>query len=458
MCDVLVALADATRNGKVLFGKNSDRPAGECQPLHYSPGGKRRPGSSVQCSYVSIPEADCVLATFGCRPYWCWGYETGLNEAGVVGGNAAVFTRGLRLAGKQEKPGLTGMDLLRFGLERGETAEQGVEVIVHLLEQYGQWGSAVQGQDHSAGAYDNSFLLADRKEAWVLETSGRRWVAERVTSGVRSISNQLSIRSHWAKASKDLLEFARQQGWWSGDESGLDWALVYADHDHYSRQVSHLRWRRSQHLLQVHRGALDAPTMMHILRDHYEDTFLEGPQFHPYLPDFMTLCMHDSPAGFTWGNTATSVVVELDPQKPAPPPFWLAYLPPCTSLYAAYFLGARLPAVITRPGSAGMKVQPPGEAPKDNFSEKSFWWRCHRLLEEVRQRPLERHRELRAVFDPVEKNNLARVQELLARPSPTENQQTRLVEEEVAEMTAALETLEQRWNLQPARVGRGARE
>jgi len=43
--------------------------------------------------------------------------------------------------------------------------------------------------------YHNSFLIADRKEAWVSETAGYYWVAEQVTSGTRSVSNQLSIRN-----------------------------------------------------------------------------------------------------------------------------------------------------------------------------------------------------------------------------------------------------------------------
>lgn len=456
MCDVLVALPDATRSGKVLFGKNSDRPAGECQPLHYSPGGKRAPRSRVQCSYAAVPEANRALATLGCRPYWCWGYETGVNEAGVAGGNAAVFTRSLRLAAREEKPGLTGMDLLRFGLERGESAEQAVDVIAQLLERYGQWGSAVQGQEHAAGAYDNAYLLADSKEAWLLETAGRRWAAERVTRGVRSLSNQLSIREQRAKACSDLPEFAHQNGWWNG-RGQLDFALAYADHEHYSRQVSHLRWRRSQDLLQRHAGSIDIPLMMKFLRDHYEDTFLQGPQFHPYLPDFMTLCMHDSPSGFTWGNTATSVVVELDPERSEPPAFWLAYQPPCTSLYAPYFMGAEIPPTVTRAGTAGMEVHPPREAPRDEFSEDSLWWRIYRLLQEVQRDPRGRHQELRGVFDPVEANNLGRVASPGGEGGADTEEKSRWMEEEVAEMLAAIEALENRWKLQPVAEGKDAR-
>jgi hypothetical protein len=37
-CDTFVVLGDVTQTGEVIFGKNSDRPAGEVQEVVYVPG------------------------------------------------------------------------------------------------------------------------------------------------------------------------------------------------------------------------------------------------------------------------------------------------------------------------------------------------------------------------------------------------------------------------------------
>lgn len=406
MCDVLLAMPDATRNGTMLFGKNSDRPVDDCQVLFRSPGRPARPGRTVQCSYLTVPDPGAARATIGCRPYWCWGYETGVNEASVVGGNAAIFTRELYAPEQPPSLGLTGMDLLRFGLERASSAAGAVTVIGELLARYGQWGSAVPGDDHSKGSYDNSFLLADKDEAWVLETSGRRWVAERINRGVRSISNEPTIRKAWSQASEDLVEYAQHRGWHDGSEA-FDFALAYGAHERYSRQVSHLRLMRSRDLLRRDYGSLDVAAMMRILRDHYEDSFLGAPQFHPLLPDFHTLCMHVSPAGFTWGNTATSAVVEIDPQAEEPPCLWVGYLPPCCSVYAAYGFDQPWPDVVSKPGTAGLTVRPAAQAPADRYADCSLWWRFRELVDLIRQDPSGRRAAVRDAFRPMEEERLA---------------------------------------------------
>ena len=156
-CDTFVSVgADA-----VLLGKNSDRPAFDCQPLRSHPAASHPPDATIQLEYKAIPQAGRTRATLGSSPYWCWGYEMGMNDAGVAIGNEAIFTKELRRlegqhlaagTGAAEPPplGLSGMAVLRLGLERGGSAAEALEVMTALIEEHGQWGSAVPGADHPA--------------------------------------------------------------------------------------------------------------------------------------------------------------------------------------------------------------------------------------------------------------------------------------------------------------------
>lgn len=74
------------------------------------------------------------------------------------------------------------IDVCRLGLERGATARQAMDVIVSLLKIYGQGGRCFENAEHAGVVYCNSFIIADGQEAWVLETAGQHWAAERVDS------------------------------------------------------------------------------------------------------------------------------------------------------------------------------------------------------------------------------------------------------------------------------------
>ena len=74
-----------------------------------------------------------------------------------------------------------------------------LEIITGLLEEHGQGGACAENDP--GFAYHNSFLIADRREAWVLETAAGFWAAERITVGVRNISNALSIHARSTHAS-----------------------------------------------------------------------------------------------------------------------------------------------------------------------------------------------------------------------------------------------------------------
>jgi len=442
MCDILLAMPDVTETGHTIFGKNSDRPAGETQVLYSSCDENRCSDGMIACAYADIPEKGVPLRTLGCRPYWCWGYETGLNECGVAGGNVAVFTRPLKNPG--QVPGLTGMELLRLALERGRTAQAAVEVTADLLETYGQWGSAVLGADHQTGSYDNSFIFADAAGAWKLETAGRNWVAEKITRGTRSISNQLSLRRQWTTASSNLYQDAIHQGWMNPGDP--DFALTYSDHENYARQVSHIRQMRSKELLERDAGKISISGMMKYLSDHYEGTFLQGPQFHEYLPDFLSICMHDSPAGFTWGNTATSVVVAFHQQGTAPT-LWLCYGPPCSGIYMPFWIEAPVPEIVSSAGTAGLKSRQPQSAPADAFSRESLWRRMYRILQKARENPWAYKKQLNDVFNEVQWSILHDVSECPRGSIQDVLLDQQLVAAQVARVVEAVERIEEMWHL-----------
>lgn len=89
-----------------------------------------------------------------------------------------------------------------------------MDVITSLLEKYGQGGPCSEHDD--SHFYHNSFLIADPKEAWVLETSGKLWAAEKIESGYRNISNGLTITTKIDKQSENLPEKAKRMGLWDG--------------------------------------------------------------------------------------------------------------------------------------------------------------------------------------------------------------------------------------------------
>jgi dipeptidase len=144
----------------------------------------------------------------------------GVNEHGVAIGNEAVFTRG----GGYGTTGLTSMDLLRLALERCDSVRSAVDVIITLLEQHGQGGNCGFTKRFF---YNNSFLVADTTEAWVLETVGKQWARKKV-SGTGAISNLLTIGSDWDELSPGAEPFAEQKHLRRGEDR-VDFAASFSD-------------------------------------------------------------------------------------------------------------------------------------------------------------------------------------------------------------------------------------
>lgn len=147
------------------------------------------------------------------KPTWMFGAEMGSNDAGVCIGNEAVWSN--YKSDESLNKRLLGMDLVRLGLERSSSAKDALDVMTSLLEKYGQGGPCSQTDE--TFSYFNSFIIADPKEAFVLETVDRLWAAERITSGHRNISNSYSIGTKIDLMSSNLLDEAKSAGLWDGN-------------------------------------------------------------------------------------------------------------------------------------------------------------------------------------------------------------------------------------------------
>lgn len=260
-CDCFVSLPPGSRDDHVIFGKNSDRPRDEVQEVvHFQPE-CHPPGSVLECTYIQIPQVERTHGVALSKPAWMWGAEMGANDQGVCIGNEAVWTREAVSPGEA----LLGMDLVRLGLERGSSAWDAVSVITGLLEQHGQGGPC--REDPEPFSYHNTFLLVDRSEAWVLETAGRLWVAQKVSEGVKNISNQLTISTEISAEHPELRSVAQAQGWWDG-AGEFDFSRVFSPEKPPARmELAKQRYQGGAELLKQHDGSMTAEVMMSILRN-----------------------------------------------------------------------------------------------------------------------------------------------------------------------------------------------
>lgn len=392
-CDTLVALPPASRDGCTLFAKNSDRPPDECQPLVQFASRKHAPGAEVACQYLTIPQVPRTYGFVAAQPYWLWGAEHGVNECQVAIGNEAVFTRD-----PVPETGLLGMDLVRLGLERGETARQALDVITGLLETYGQGGPALPGTETG---YHNSFLIADPAGAWILETSGRRWAAKQV-HGVGSISNQLTLDDDWEMGAPDLESYATDQGRWAAEQGRLRFAAAYRD-EAVPARISEVRLARSRDLLQRAAGELTEQALISFMRDHGESGSLVPEERDLKDAFFLTLCCHADP----FSTTTASIVARLRSSADGRPDLRACLGSPCTGVFLPVYFDGELPHELSRGGA-----QPDPRSP---------WWRMKALRDDALAGPRERLVQLQVSWAELERKLLDETErlasELVALPN-----------------------------------------
>jgi len=349
VCDTMVAIGETTRGGVTLFAKNSDREPDEVQNVEVVPAGCHGPGSIVRCSRLSIPQVERTYRVLICRPFHMFGAEMGVNEHGVVIGNEALFTRE-----KPAKTGLTGMDLLRLALERSDSARGALATIIDLLETYGQGGNCGYRKPFF---YMNGFLVADAREAYVLETVHSWWAWKKIDS-FWSISNIISLENDFDECSPGLVENAVKKGW-CRNAKDFNFRKCYTGCFITAGAASRARERCSRELLQRgERHPLTTLDFMNILRHHgvRED-------FRPHRHGG-TLCMHAADPFIRRNQTVGSLVASIGESGAGC--YVTGASNPCLSPFFPVFgEGTGMPSEYVS-GEAG-------------YDERSWWWKCERL-------------------------------------------------------------------------------
>ncbi|MGD9605053.1 MAG: hypothetical protein AB7V00_02715 [Bacilli bacterium] len=304
MCDTLFKKTKTT----AFFGKNSDRSANEPNLCLYYPQYERK--INEKGTYISIGNANSIHSLLLIQPSWIWGGEMGINDCGVVIGNEATFTK----SSNKKDEHLLGMDLLRLGLEQSSNAKEAVDTIIHYLDEYGQGGNC--GFDKHF-YYDNSYLITDGENSYILETVVKNWVLKEITDS-GNISNRLTIEKDYIKGSKTYSNFRKQN---------TEPVVTY-----FSQAKT-----RQKTVYESLKQANDLRDIMGILTSHHpkdeKRLFTKG--------SIRSVCMHQSLLG---DHTTSSMIVHFHKHLPT---IWLTGASsPCLSIYKPCFLGINVPPVF----------------------------------------------------------------------------------------------------------------
>lgn len=341
-CDTLVLMGAVTASGKNILAKNSDRPLGEAQPL---------------CFYE---RSEGKYAVLGSRPYWMDGFEMGANEKGLFIGNEAEGSR----MPKETEEGMLGMSMLRTALEKAATAREAIDVIAELLETNGQNANAHPTMDRR---YENTFILCDPEEAWVMETAGREWAAKKVTD-YAAVSNCYQIGTEYELCSPGMENTVKENRWLRPGEK-INFAKAFTmPADRQRNSVP--RMRRMQKLADgiLSDGKITETDLRNIFRDHFEGEINE-PRFGACYGGFTTICMHALTGGIDSSQTAAGMIMSYDDRFPMK--FLWAAGVPCLSVY--------IPLYWVNPEKKGMKVPASLSLGGVEYDPESLWWTMEHL-------------------------------------------------------------------------------
>ncbi len=239
------------------------------------------------------------------------------NVVGQINENQVTVTE-TTFGGREELADPEGIidygSLIYIALERATSARNAIEIMTSLVEKYGYYSEG------------ESFSVADKNEAWILEMVGKGkgakgavWVAVRIPDDcIAAHANQSRITKFDMKDkknvlyAKDVIKFAREKGYFDGEDEDFSFRDAYNPLDFSGIRYCDARvWSFFNHhvdgmdkflpyiygddyslvmpLYYKPKHKLSYRDLMADMRDHYEDTPLDireglgaGPFCMPY--------------------------------------------------------------------------------------------------------------------------------------------------------------------------------
>lgn len=326
-CTNFIAGKNATTDGSVMV-TYADDSFTRFGYLHHSPRAKHAPGSMRKVvdwgdnSYRGeIPQAAETYNVVG-----------NMNEHQLVIGETTW-------GGHTELEDTTGNSILDYGsliyitLERCKTAREAIKTMADLVEKYGYASSG------------ETFSIADKNEAWIMEMIGRGsnekgalWIAVRIPDdAISAHANEPRIRKvdyndkENVMYAEDLIEWARQHGYYEGKNEDFSFADAFDTHNSAKRRSCDARvWSFLRRFASPEEDKAwfewvncdsDEPMPLYIvpdrklslrdmqarMRDHYEDTAYDmteagDPGKGPYNTPYRTRPMRYKVDGKTYAH------------------------------------------------------------------------------------------------------------------------------------------------------------
>ncbi|MGN1254173.1 MAG: dipeptidase [Prevotella sp.] len=149
--------------------------------------------------------------------------------------------------GREEMVDTTGIidygSLIYIALQRSKTAREAIKVMTSLAEKYGY---------NSEG---ETFTICDPNEAWIMEMMGCGgdkkqkvvWVAVRIPDNAicgHANQSRIGVFSQYKTEvlhSKNVVNFAKEKGWYKGSDKDFSWKNTYAFPDFSGRRICDAR-------------------------------------------------------------------------------------------------------------------------------------------------------------------------------------------------------------------------